>query len=71
MSNRNNAADTTRALTDAGISPDKKTFLQALTEDWWAVILGTIIIATVLYLTSNGTVISLPAFKWEIGRAHV
>lgn len=64
MSNRNNAADTTRALTDAGISPDKKTFLQALTEDWWAVILGTIIIATVLYLTSNGTVISLPAFKW-------
>ncbi len=64
MSNRNNAADTTGALTDAGISPDKKTFLQALTEDWWAVILGTIIITTVLYLTSNGTVISLPAFKW-------
>lgn len=64
MSNRNNAADTTGALTDAGISPDKKTFLQSLTEDWWAVILGTIIIATVLYLTSNGTVISLPAFKW-------
>ncbi|QDW24454.1 putative sulfate exporter family transporter [Pedobacter sp. KBS0701] len=64
MSNRNNAADTTGALTDAGISPDKKTFLQSLTEDWWAVILGTVIIATVLYLTSNGTVISLPAFKW-------
>lgn len=64
MSNRNNAADTTGALTDAGISPDKKTFLQSLTEDWWAVILGTIIIATVLYLTNNGTVISLPAFKW-------
>jgi uncharacterized integral membrane protein (TIGR00698 family) len=64
MSNRNNAADTTGALTDAGISPDKKTFLQSLTEDWWAVILGTIIIATVLCLTNNGTVISLPAFKW-------
>ncbi|CAH0130949.1 MULTISPECIES: YeiH family protein [unclassified Pedobacter] len=64
MSNRNHAADTTGALTDAGISPDKKTFLQSLTEDWWAVILGTIIIATVLYLTNNGTVISLPAFKW-------
>ncbi|TCD14647.1 putative sulfate exporter family transporter [Pedobacter psychrodurus] len=64
MSNRNNAADTTGALTDAGISPDKKTFLQSLTEDWWAVILGTIIIATVLYLTSNGTVITLPVFKW-------
>lgn len=64
MSNRNNAADTTGALTDAGISPDKKTFLQSLTEDWWAVILGTIIIVTVLFLTNNGTVISLPAFKW-------
>ncbi|TBO43676.1 YeiH family protein [Pedobacter kyonggii] len=64
MSNRNNTADTTGALTDAGISPNKKTFLQSLTEDWWAVILGTIIIATVLYLTNNGTVISLPAFKW-------
>lgn len=64
MSNRNNAADTTGALTEAGINPDKKTFLQSLTEDWWAVILGTIIIATVLYLTKNGAVISLPAFKW-------
>ncbi|KRT13491.1 sulfate transporter [Pedobacter ginsenosidimutans] len=64
MSNRNNATDTTGALTDAGISPDKKTFLQSLTEDWWAVILGTIIIVTVLFLTNNGTVISLPAFKW-------
>jgi uncharacterized integral membrane protein (TIGR00698 family) len=67
MSNRNNAADTAGALTDAGISPDKKTFLQSLTEDWWAVILGTIIIAAVLYLTRNGTVISLPAFKWANG----
>jgi uncharacterized integral membrane protein (TIGR00698 family) len=67
MSNRNNAADTAGALTDAGISPDKKTFLQSLTEDWWAVILGAIIIAAVLYLTRNGTVISLPAFKWANG----
>jgi len=64
MSSGNNAADTSGALTDAGISADKKTFLQLLTEDWWAVILGTIIIATVLYLSSNGTVISLPTFKW-------
>lgn len=64
MSTRNNASGTTGALTDAGITPDKKTFLQSLTEDWWAVILGTIIIATVLYLTNNGTAITLPAFKW-------
>lgn len=65
MSSRNHAADTSGALTDAGISVDKKTFLQLLTEDWWAVILGSIIIVTVLYLASNGTVISLPTFKWE------
>ncbi|SDG73667.1 conserved hypothetical integral membrane protein [Pedobacter terrae] len=64
MSSRNHAADSSGALTDAGISVDKKTFLQLLTEDWWAVILGSIIIATVLYLTSNGIVISLPTFKW-------
>lgn len=65
MSSRNHATDTSGALTDAGISVDKKTFLQLLTEDWWAVILGSIIIAIVLYLNSNGTVISLPTFKWE------
>jgi len=64
MSIQNNASGTTGALTDAGITPDKKTFLQSLTEDWWAVILGTIIIATVLYLTNTGTTVTLPAYKW-------
>ncbi|WP_421939035.1 YeiH family protein [Pedobacter sp.] len=65
MSDHNTTADHSAALTDAGITPDKKTFLQSLTEDWWAVILGTIIIATVLYLSGNGTSISLPAYKWS------
>ncbi|SES03038.1 YeiH family protein [Pedobacter rhizosphaerae] len=65
MSDHNTQADHTAALTDAGITPDKKTFLQSLTEDWWAVILGTIIIATVLYLSGNGTSITLPAYKWS------
>ncbi|MGM9478170.1 YeiH family protein [Pedobacter sp. GSP4] len=64
MSIQNNASGTTEALTDAGITPDKKTFLQSITEDWWAVILGTIIIATVLYLTNSGITITLPAYKW-------
>ncbi|KLT67582.1 PSE family sulfate exporter [Pedobacter sp. BMA] len=45
--------------------PDKKTFFQSITEDWWAVILGFIIIGVVLYLTQNGTTISLPAYKWS------
>ncbi|UKT63959.1 YeiH family protein [Pedobacter mucosus] len=64
MSTENNSTNNSAALTDSGITPDKKTFLQSITEDWWAVILGTIIIATVLYLSNNGTTISLPLFKW-------
>jgi uncharacterized membrane protein YadS len=64
MSNKNSAAENSAALTDAGITPDKKTFLQSLTEDWWAVILGSIIIAAVLYLTNSGTTITLPTYKW-------
>lgn len=65
MSTQNTAAENSAALTDAGITPDKKTFLQSLTEDWWAVILGSVIIATVLFLTHNGTSIALPVYKWS------
>ncbi|WP_231625597.1 YeiH family protein [Pedobacter sp. R20-19] len=65
MSVENTATENSAALTDAGITPDKKTFLQFLTEDWWAVILGSIIIATVLFLTNNGTTIALPVYKWN------
>ncbi|GGE70610.1 putative integral membrane protein (TIGR00698 family) [Pedobacter psychrotolerans] len=65
MSLENTATANSAALTDAGITPDKKTFLQSLTEDWWAVILGSVIIATVLFLTHNGTSIALPAYKWS------
>jgi uncharacterized integral membrane protein (TIGR00698 family) len=64
MSDQNNAASNSAALTDAGITPDKKTFLQSLTEDWWAVILGSIIIAAVLFFTRDGAAISLPTYKW-------
>jgi len=67
MSNQNTATNNTAALTDAGITPDKKTFLQSLTEDWWAVILGAVIIAAVLYLTSSGSTITLPSYKWTTG----
>ncbi|WP_316798347.1 YeiH family protein [Pedobacter frigidisoli] len=65
MSTENTAIDQSAALTDSGIVPDKKTFFQSITEDWWAVILGFIIIGVVLYLTQNGTTISLPAYKWR------
>ena len=64
MSTENSSSFTTGALTDAGITPDKQTFLKALTEDWWAVILGSVIIAGVLYITGTGVAITLPAFKW-------
>lgn len=65
MSQEQTAADNSAALTDAGITPDRKTFFKAITEDWWALILGAIIIATVLYLTGSGAKISLPVYKWS------
>ena len=65
MSVENTATANSATLTDAGITPDKKTFLQSLTEDWWAVILGSVIIASVLFLTNSGTTIALPAYKWS------
>ena len=64
MSDHNTAANNSAALTDAGITPDKKTFLQSLTEDWWAVILGSAIIAAVLFFTRDGAAITLPTYKW-------
>ncbi|MCZ4224925.1 YeiH family protein [Pedobacter rhodius] len=64
MSTENTALNNSAALTDSGIVSDKKTFFRSITEDWWALILGFIIIGVVLYLTRNGTNISLPAYKW-------
>ena len=45
-------------------APEKKTFLNALTEDWWAVILGGSIIAAIVFLASKGIAVELPAYKW-------
>ncbi|WP_316758553.1 YeiH family protein [Pedobacter aquatilis] len=65
MSIENTANENSAALTDSGITPDNKTFFQSITEDWWAVILGSFIIAVVLYLSGNGTHITLPLYKWS------
>jgi uncharacterized integral membrane protein (TIGR00698 family) len=50
---------------EAEVSPVKKSFFKSLTEDWWAVILGGIIIATTLLYTGNGNAIHLPVYKWS------
>jgi uncharacterized integral membrane protein (TIGR00698 family) len=50
---------------EAEVSPVKKPFFKSLTEDWWAVILGGIIIATTLLYTGNGNTIHLPVYKWS------
>lgn len=45
--------------------PVRKTFFNSLTEDWWAVILGSIIIAAILIFTGNGLTVHLPNYKWN------
>ncbi|RZK21222.1 MAG: putative sulfate exporter family transporter [Pedobacter sp.] len=42
----------------------KKSFLSHLTEDWWAVILGGLLISAVVYLYGLGHKIDLPVYKW-------
>ena len=39
----------------------------SLTEDWWAVILGAVIIFSVLAFNNNGIAIKLPVYQWSTG----
>lgn len=48
---------------DDQITP-KKPFLNFLTEDWWAVILGGFLIAAIVYFHTQGLKIDLPVYKW-------
>ncbi|EHQ28905.1 YeiH family protein [Mucilaginibacter paludis] len=49
----------------AETTPLKRGFLKSLTEDWWALILGAIIISATVLFTINGGEIKLPVYKWS------
>ncbi len=59
--NLDNALEEAQLETSQG----KPSFFKGLTEDWWAVIIGAIIIAAVLIFTKDGATISLPSYKWD------
>lgn len=42
-----------------------KSVLSSLTEDWWALILGAIVISGTLLLASNNFIYELPVYKWS------
>ena len=49
------------------ITAVRQPFFASLTEDWWAVILGTVIIFSVLAFNNNGIAIKLPVYQWSTG----
>lgn len=46
--------------------PEKKSFLQSLTEDWWAVLIGSTIIIAALVIagTVTGFKFTVPVYQW-------
>jgi uncharacterized integral membrane protein (TIGR00698 family) len=50
---------------EAETAPVKSPVFKSLTEDWWAVILGGIIIAVILIFSGSGIAVKLPVYKWS------
>ncbi|WP_316738782.1 YeiH family protein [Pedobacter aquatilis] len=63
MSVQNETLTHNKAITDS--ENKQKTFFEKITEDWWALILGAIIIGAVLLLNNSGININLPVYKWQ------
>jgi uncharacterized membrane protein YadS len=45
----------------------RQPFFASLTEDWWAVILGAVIIFSVLAFNNNGIALKIPVYQWSTG----
>ncbi|GAB3927468.1 YeiH family protein [Mucilaginibacter myungsuensis] len=57
--------DATAPIAPNQAVPAKKQYLKYLNEDWWAVILGGILIAAIVLFKQNGIDIKLPVYKWS------
>jgi uncharacterized integral membrane protein (TIGR00698 family) len=61
-------SENNRPLSSAAEQPltaTPKPLVLHLTEDWWAVILGSLIIFFVLVFNSNGLTLHLPSYQWS------
>jgi len=52
-------------LAEKDLTAVKRPFLSSLTEDWWAVVLGAVIIFAVLLFNGNGLTLKLPVYQWS------
>jgi len=53
--------------TERELTAVRQPIFASLTEDWWAVILGAVIIFSVLAFNNNGIAIKLPVYQWSTG----